>query len=173
MTRLELVKEQIRLRVPLSQIVEKLTGQRISRGKTLCPFHTEKTPSFTVDDDKGLYYCHGCGAGGDIFTFVMRDQGLSFADAVKFIDTEFALGLMDGTISVAAQVAMRQQKEKRALEEKRKAESSNRYDKLCAKYRIYTTMKKVLDPLSEAWGKCIWKIDWLEYAMEEEMSALK
>lgn len=51
----------------------------------LCPFHKEKTPSFHVDDDKQLFYCFGCGAGGNIFDFVMRAENLDFVDALKFL----------------------------------------------------------------------------------------
>ncbi|CAM3797473.1 DNA primase [Alkalicoccus chagannorensis] len=48
----------------------------------LCPFHGEKTPSFSVSQEKQLYYCFGCGAGGDVFKFLMEHDGLSFAEAV-------------------------------------------------------------------------------------------
>ncbi|MGC9314538.1 MAG: DNA primase [bacterium] len=49
----------------------------------LCPFHKEKTPSFTVDPDRGLYYCFGCHAGGSIFNFLMEKEGLTFYQAVE------------------------------------------------------------------------------------------
>lgn len=49
----------------------------------LCPFHKEKTPSFTVTRSKGLYRCFGCGAGGDVFEFIQRIEGISFQDAIK------------------------------------------------------------------------------------------
>ncbi|MCD6116603.1 DNA primase [bacterium] len=55
------------------------------RGKSyvgLCPFHTEKTPSFTVDPVKGFYHCFGCGAGGNVFTFIMETEKISFPEAV-------------------------------------------------------------------------------------------
>lgn len=50
-----------------------------------CPFHSEKTASFKVDPDSGLYYCFGCGAHGDIINFIMEMEKLSFAEAVKYI----------------------------------------------------------------------------------------
>ena len=51
--------------------------------KGLCPFHTEKTPSFNVSPVKQFYYCHGCHAGGDVFRFVMEIEGVSFPEALK------------------------------------------------------------------------------------------
>ncbi len=51
----------------------------------LCPFHKEKTPSFHVDEDKQLFYCFGCGVGGNVFDFVMRAENLDFVDALKFL----------------------------------------------------------------------------------------
>ncbi|MGD0211076.1 MAG: CHC2 zinc finger domain-containing protein, partial [Desulfomonilia bacterium] len=53
----------------------------------LCPFHSEKTPSFHVDPDKQIFRCFGCNKGGDVFSFVMEKKGLSFAEAL----TELAL----------------------------------------------------------------------------------
>ena len=51
--------------------------------KGLCPFHSEKTPSFTVSPEKRIYHCFGCGAGGNVFKFVMETQSISFVDAVR------------------------------------------------------------------------------------------
>jgi len=51
--------------------------------KGLCPFHSEKTPSFTVSPEKRIYHCFGCGAGGNVFKFVMEVQKISFVDAVR------------------------------------------------------------------------------------------
>ncbi|MBU5438244.1 DNA primase [Tissierella sp. MSJ-40] len=51
----------------------------------LCPFHNEKTPSFTVSETKRLYHCFGCGEGGDAVTFIMKMENLSFPEAIKFL----------------------------------------------------------------------------------------
>jgi len=62
-----------------------------SRGanlKGLCPFHKEKTPSFTVTPAKGIFYCFGCHKGGDVFTFLMEFEGLSFSEALHMLADE-------------------------------------------------------------------------------------
>src|SRR5436190_19960499 len=53
--------------------------------KGLCPFHQEKTPSFNVNRDKGFFKCFGCGAGGDVVSFVELQQKLAFPEAVRFL----------------------------------------------------------------------------------------
>jgi len=66
------------------------------RGTTyvgLCPFHQEKTPSFTVSADRGLYYCFGCGEGGDVVTFLEHMENLSFAEAVEQLAQRFGVTL--------------------------------------------------------------------------------
>lgn len=77
--------DELRSRVTLSDIV----GQsvRLTRAgreyKGCCPFHKEKTPSFTVNNDKQFYHCFGCGAHGDAIGFLMQDKGQSFIEAVE------------------------------------------------------------------------------------------
>jgi DNA primase len=53
--------------------------------KALCPFHSEKTPSFTVSPDKQIFHCFGCGAGGDVLSFVMRKENMTFPEAVRYL----------------------------------------------------------------------------------------
>jgi hypothetical protein len=54
----------------------------------LCPFHSEKTASFAVHEDKGFYYCHGCHAGGDVITFIEKIEGVDFKTAAKRLGVE-------------------------------------------------------------------------------------
>ena len=51
----------------------------------LCPFHNEKTPSFSVSPQKGIFHCFGCGVGGDVISFIMQKEGLSYPEAIKFL----------------------------------------------------------------------------------------
>ncbi len=78
-------KDELRARVPLSDIIGK--RMKLVRAgheyKGCCPFHKEKTPSFTVNDQKGFYHCFGCGAHGDSIGFLMNHDNMSFMDAVE------------------------------------------------------------------------------------------
>jgi DNA primase len=82
--------DEIRRRVALSALI----GRRIKlmrKGREhlgLCPFHNERTPSFTVNDDKAFYHCFGCGAHGDAIGFVMNSEGLGFREAVEKLAAE-------------------------------------------------------------------------------------
>lgn len=63
----------------------------------LCPFHAEKTPSFTVNEERGLFHCFGCGAGGTVFTFVMRAEHIGFPDAVELLARRAGVKLPERT----------------------------------------------------------------------------
>ena len=85
--------DEIRARVALSDVIgRRVKLTRKGREHTgLCPFHNEKTPSFTVSDEKGFYHCFGCGAHGSAFDFVMETEGLSFPEAVERLATDVGL----------------------------------------------------------------------------------
>src|SRR5918999_2799460 len=77
--------DELRARTSLSALISRSAKlQRAGREwKACCPFHKEKTPSFTVSDEKGFYHCFGCGAHGDAIRWLTDARGLSFMDAVK------------------------------------------------------------------------------------------
>ncbi|HUF89169.1 MAG TPA: DNA primase [Gemmatimonadota bacterium] len=79
------VIEEIRDRTEIVEVIGEVVPLK-KRGKNwvgLCPFHPEKTPSFTVTPEKQMYYCFGCQAGGNVFTFLMEHERLEFPDAVR------------------------------------------------------------------------------------------
>jgi DNA primase catalytic core len=88
---IDLLRERIRI----SDVV----GQKVKlspRGKEyygLCPFHAEKTPSFTVNNDKNFYHCFGCGEHGDVVKFVVETRGLDFVEAVKALAQEHGIAI--------------------------------------------------------------------------------
>ena len=91
--------DEIRARVALAQVI----GQSVKltrKGREysgLCPFHNEKSPSFTVNEDKGFFHCFGCGAHGDVITFLMRARHMSFPDAVEQLAGQAGLDLPEQT----------------------------------------------------------------------------
>lgn len=87
--------DEIRSRLPVSQVVSRRVPlKRAGREwKGLSPFNKEKTPSFTVSDQKGFYHCFSSGKHGDIFRFVMETEGLSFPEAVERLAGEAGLSL--------------------------------------------------------------------------------
>lgn len=72
--------------------IEEVVSEYVNLGRTsgsnrfgLCPFHSEKTPSFSVNRDKQIFYCFGCHKGGDVINFIMSIENLSFPEAVEFL----------------------------------------------------------------------------------------
>ena len=87
--------DEIRARLPVSQVVgRKVALKKAGREhKGLSPFKVEKTPSFTVNDQKGFYHCFATGEHGDIFTFLMKTEGLDFPEAVERLAEEAGVPL--------------------------------------------------------------------------------
>ncbi len=80
------IVEQIKDRLDIVEFIRQYVPSLKRAGKTYkacCPFHHEKTPSFTCSSEKGLFYCFGCQEGGDIFAFLMKMENLSFREAVE------------------------------------------------------------------------------------------
>jgi DNA primase len=82
--------DELRARVTLSGVISRTT--RLTKAghefKACCPFHNEKSPSFTVNDQKGFYHCFGCGAHGDVIRWMTDQRGLGFMDAIKELASE-------------------------------------------------------------------------------------
>jgi DNA primase len=79
-------RERVRDAVDFEELVGARTELRragVRRLQGLCPFHEERTPSFGIDPVEKLYHCFGCGAGGDVFQFVIETEGLDFTGALE------------------------------------------------------------------------------------------
>jgi DNA primase len=85
--------DELRIRVGLADVVARRVrlAKKGREHSGLCPFHKEKTPSFTVNEEKGFYHCFGCGAHGSAIDFVMNTEGLSFPEAVERLAGEVGL----------------------------------------------------------------------------------
>src|SRR5256886_9295211 len=86
---------QVRSAADIVDFVSQVTPLKLA-GKSykgLCPFHREKTPSFTVDRGKGLFYCFGCGTGGDVFKFLTLTERFTFPEAVEHVAARVGITL--------------------------------------------------------------------------------
>lgn len=104
--------DEIRARVPLASVIGQ-SVRLIRKGREyvgLCPFHNEKSPSFTVNEEKGFFHCFGCGAHGDVITFEMRVSHASFIDAVEKL-----AGLAGLALPVATPIDREQERRQASL----------------------------------------------------------
>ena len=89
------VISQVRSAADIVDFINQVTPLKLA-GKSykgLCPFHREKTPSFHVDRDKGLFYCFGCGTGGDVFKFLTLTERFTFPEAVEHVASRYGIEL--------------------------------------------------------------------------------
>lgn len=92
------IVDEIRSRLDIVEVIsEHVPLKKAGRNhKGLCPFHSEKTPSFMVSQDKQIFHCFGCGAGGDLFAFVMRQEGIGFREALEALARRAGVELKSG-----------------------------------------------------------------------------
>ncbi|HLY56105.1 MAG TPA: DNA primase [Stellaceae bacterium] len=99
--------DEIRARVGLAATIQRRT-RLVKKGREwtgLCPFHNEKSPSFTVNEDKGFFHCFGCGAHGDVIGFVMQAENLGFVEAIERLAAEAGLEVPKPTPEARARAA--------------------------------------------------------------------
>ncbi|MGH1456880.1 MAG: DNA primase [Alphaproteobacteria bacterium] len=107
--------DELRNRITLSEVI----GRRIKvtragrESKACCPFHHEKTPSFTINDDKQFFHCFGCGEHGDVIGFVMKHDNITFMDAIEMLAAEAGMQVPKPTPQEAAKA--KQEKDLYAL----------------------------------------------------------
>jgi DNA primase len=92
-------------RVPLRRQGRRFVGR--------CPFHAERTPSFSVDAERGLYYCFGCQASGDAITFVRATEGLDFVGALRRLADRAGVSLREVEDDPAEALARRRRRKKK------------------------------------------------------------
>lgn len=92
---------QIKDRLPIEEVIGNYIDIKKAGGnfKACCPFHNEKTPSFHISPDRGTYYCFGCGAKGDIFSFVQQIEGIDFKEALKNLAEKAGVEIVNTGIS--------------------------------------------------------------------------
>ncbi|MEW6049482.1 MAG: DNA primase [Candidatus Zixiibacteriota bacterium] len=94
--------EQVRQATDIAQVIGEFVRLK-KRGRNflgLCPFHTEKTPSFNVNPDRQIFHCFGCGKGGNIFSFLMEHEKMSFVEAVRFLASKANITIREAATDV-------------------------------------------------------------------------
>lgn len=116
-TAVEKIKEKLHIEEVVSSYMKLDRAGKSLKGR--CPFHNEKTPSFFVSPDRGTYYCFGCGAKGDIFSFVEQFEGLDFMGSLKLLAERAGIDLEEerrkggfGPAGAAASAAAKSEKER-------------------------------------------------------------
>lgn len=102
--------EAIRERVNVVDVVSRYVSVQ-SRGENflaICPFHPDKSPSLTINPEKGLFHCFGCGEGGDVFTFVMKIEGIEFPEAARRLADQAGIAVTRERGRSEALVALRE-----------------------------------------------------------------
>ena len=91
--------QELKLRSDITEIASSYVNlKRHGRNMVgLCPFHGEKTPSFNIYTENGSFYCFGCGAGGDVITFIMKIENLDYVEAVKFLAQRAGMEMPENT----------------------------------------------------------------------------
>ena len=93
------ISEELKNRIIDNSDIVSIIGEYVDLKKSgdshvgLCPFHNEKTPSFTVSEKKQLFHCFGCGAGGDVVSFIMQKEGLDYPSAMKLLADKQGISL--------------------------------------------------------------------------------
>lgn len=102
--------DDLRLQANIVQVVQEYVPLKRAGTtyKGLCPFHSEKTPSFHVNPDKGFFHCFGCGVGGDVFKFLELHEKVGFQDAVRMLAQKFGLALPERSEGGEDDVALRE-----------------------------------------------------------------
>lgn len=144
---LDLIREKINIVDVVDSYIKDL--RKAGRNyKACCPFHHEKTPSFTVSPDKGIFYCFGCNEGGDIFTFVMKMEGITFHEAAKKLALQAGVEYGDRSREFT-----REEKERYALKKilgfARQFYSKQLFSPEGEKARLYIGQRKVNKMMAE------------------------
>jgi DNA primase len=93
--------ERVRTQADIVQVISEYLTLKKAGGnfRALCPFHKEKTPSFMVSPSKQIFHCFGCGAGGNVFGFLMRQEGFTFPESVRFLAERVGIQVKEETLA--------------------------------------------------------------------------
>ena len=139
---------ELKSRCSFTQIASKYM-ELTKKGRTYwarCPFHYEKTPSFSIDDYEGFYHCFGCGESGDLITFVKKMEGLSFMEAIEFLAKEVGMDVEYDSNYDKESIAEKNRQKKqvlKALYDTKEFYKQQIYEKTAIKAQRYLKDRKI------------------------------
>lgn len=147
------VADEIKSRLTMSEVLCGYGFKLIRGDKLCCPFHNEKTPSFGIYKNGRRYHCFGCGADGDVITFTMEYFGLDFNDALRRLNEDFSLGLINSKPTtrremVKAIEAARERKEARRKREAAAEKLTTAYWEAFDRWKGYDDALRLYKPMS-------------------------
>lgn len=135
--------EEIKKSVDIIEVAERY-GIKLNRAnKTLCIFHSEKTPSLSFSKTKQIFHCFGCSVSGDVLTLVSKLLNVNVYEAAKIINNDFKCG-----VDLDKPVNTYDYKSRRALEEQFNNWYIKTYNELCSYYQLLKTWQKQYEPES-------------------------
>lgn len=141
---MENIFEKVKNNIPILDAVQRYSGVELKKqGRNyvgLCPFHAERTPSFTVSPEKGFFYCFGCGTGGDVITFTAKLYGLKPVDAARKLAQDFGIPIDGNRPSKKTVQQLREIQKRRELERAFKAWADRAYLNAACLYRNITRL---------------------------------
>ncbi|HLZ35606.1 MAG TPA: DNA primase [Nitrospira sp.] len=156
------VINQIRDRIDIAEIV----GQHVSLTragqnlKGLCPFHQEKSPSFTVSPSRQIFHCFGCGAGGNVFTFLTRITGASFPETVRELGRKVGIEVQESAANSGPQAAQAGRTEQLNQAAAAWFQQNLRDDRMGAEAREYLASRGIQQATTEKFGIGLAPAEW-------------
>jgi DNA primase len=156
------VINQIRDRIDIVDVVGQhvnLTraGQNL---KGLCPFHQEKSPSFTVSPGRQIFHCFGCGAGGNVFTFLTRITGSSFPETVRDLGRKVGIEVQESTVDAASRAPQNQRVEQVNQSVARWFQENLREERLGSAGRSYLAERGIQQATIDRFGIGLAPVEW-------------
>lgn len=159
--------EEVKERSSILQVCE-LVGIKLERGnKAVCPFHKEKTASFSVSESKQIWKCFGCNEGGDSINLVSKIYNVSSLEAAKIINDRLNLGIEIGNFTIRGNFLVNKYEEKRKIREQFKIWENKSFQVLCDYLHLLWKWEKIEDFDNELFVEALQKKDYIGYLIEE------
>lgn len=162
--------DRIKETVSIVEASERYGVEPNKRGYALCPFHEEGMESLKLYPETNTFYCFGCGAGGDVITFVERLFQLKYGQALVRLSNDFGVSLEDGRLdSRRAAVISRERAARKIAKENARKDYMRQIGLFSALWEIRSSCapKEPDEPLDPAFVQALHELDYLDYWLEE------